>query len=60
MLELIFAILGALLLITVGILAVRAVNSRRRADRGINVPTDGDYIGGGGRSRGDYIGSGYF
>ncbi|MXX52835.1 MAG: hypothetical protein F4Z35_02475 [Dehalococcoidia bacterium] len=60
MLELILAIVGAFLLITVGILAVRAVNSQRRVDRGINVPTNGDYVGGGGRARGDYIGSGHF
>ena len=58
MIELIFSILGGSFLIALGILAVRAVNSRRRADRGVNVRTSGDYVGGDGTTSGDYVSGG--
>lgn len=67
LLEWILAILGALLLIAVGILAVRAVKFQRCANTGLDIRsrlmdgsrrTSGDYVGGDGNKPGDYFSGG--
>ncbi len=71
MLEWILPILGALLLIAVGILAVRAVKFQRRTNAGCDFHSNesrwmegrgrvlsGDYVGGDGNKPGDYYSGG--